>query len=118
MTKQINDLQEERQILATSTTDLKNELDHRKHKSLELNEALEQSIECGKKLEEEFNNFKVAKENSIKEITDDREQLRKNGTEMKVCLIFLSFAYLAILPNYYFSVFRKSMKILNSIIKP
>jgi hypothetical protein len=25
---------------------------------------------------------------------------------------------LAILPNYYFSVFRKSMKILNSIIKP
>jgi predicted nucleic acid-binding Zn-ribbon protein len=89
MTKQINDLQEERQILATSTTDLKNELDHRKHKSLELNEALEQSIECGKKLEEEFNNFKIAKENNIKELTDESEQLRKYGAQMKVCSVVL-----------------------------
>lgn len=89
MTKQINDLQEERNRLTTSTTDLKNELDHSKHKSLELNEALEQSIECGKKLEEEFNNFKVAKENNIKELTDEREQLRKYGAEMKVCSVIL-----------------------------
>lgn len=89
MTKQINDLLGERQILTTSTIELKNELHHSKQKSLELNEALEQSIASGKKLEEEFNNFKVAKENNIKELTDEREQLRKYGAEMKVCSVIL-----------------------------
>jgi hypothetical protein len=89
MTKQINDLQGERQILTTSTIELKNELDHSKQKSLELNEALEQSIASGKKLEEEFNNFKIAKENNIKELTDESEQLRKYGAQMKVCSVVL-----------------------------
>jgi hypothetical protein len=68
---------------------LKNELDHSKQKSLELNEALEQSIASGKKLEEEFNNFKIAKENNIKELTDESEQLRKYGAQMKVCSVVL-----------------------------
>jgi len=89
MAKQINDLQEERQLLTTSTIGLKNELDHSNHKYVELNEALEQTIESGKKLQEEFNDFKVTKENNIQEITCEREQLRKYGTEMKVCYIFL-----------------------------
>jgi len=85
--KQINDLQEERKILTSATIELKSELDHSKNKSQELSEALEQSTERRKRLEEEFNNYKISKENNIKEIIDEREQLRKFGTEMKVCSI-------------------------------
>ena len=87
MAKQINDLQEERKILTSATIELKSELDHSKNKSQELSEALEQSTERRKRLEEEFNNYKISKENNIKEIIDEREQLRKFGTEMKVCSI-------------------------------
>lgn len=87
MAKQLSDLQEEWKTLTLSATELKNELDHSKKMSLELNEALEQSTESIKKVEEEFNDYKVAKETVINEITADREQLRTCVTEMKVSSI-------------------------------
>jgi soluble cytochrome b562 len=89
MTKQVSGLQEDLRILATSTMELKNELGLSKKMILELNETLEQSKESGKKVEEEFNDYKIEKENAIKEIIAEREELRTHFAEMQVFFLIV-----------------------------
>lgn len=84
MNKQINDVQEEKQVLALLTVELKKELELRNKTSIDLKEALNQSIQSSEKMEQEYSIYKITKEAVILEVTAEKEKLKTCATDMKV----------------------------------
>ncbi|XP_059350126.1 huntingtin-interacting protein 1-like isoform X2 [Daphnia carinata] len=81
--KQINDVQEEKKGLALLTVELKKELELTNQTSIDLKEALNQSIESSKKMEQEYSDYKIIKEAVILDVSAEKEKLKSCATDMK-----------------------------------
>ena len=92
MAAEIKDLQEKKQKIEISESELNIALEDSKKISLELNEKLSENMANNKKSEEEFNAYKEVKEALIFDLTSQREQLRDNAAQMQVLLLRKNFS--------------------------
>lgn len=87
MEKEVNILREEKEKLNMSVSVLETDIQKLKKNSLELSGQLEQSLESGKKKDEDLNALKISKEAIILELTSERDELKTIVTEIKVSVL-------------------------------